>query len=64
MYLKGIAVFLLSMAIVGCAQMYAALPYLPTAKVAYCATANEETRDKIRAKYDLPKVVHCSGDEG
>lgn len=63
MYLKGIAVFLVSLAIVGCAQMYAALPYLPTAKAAYCAAADEETRDKIRARYDLPQVIYCPGDE-
>jgi len=47
----------------GCAQMYAAMPYLPTAKAAYCAAANEETRDKIRARYDLPQVIYCPGDE-
>lgn len=46
----------------GCAQMYAAIPYLPAAKVGYCAAADDETRQAIRERYSLPKVVQCPGD--
>lgn len=57
-----LAILTMSILMVGCAQMYAAVPYLPAAKVGYCAAADQDTRDAIRARYNLPKVVRCSGD--
>lgn len=54
-------VFVLLLA--GCAALYTVVPYLPAAKTAYCAAADEETRDAIRDKYNLPQVIYCGGDD-
>ena len=59
---KPIFAFLMVVVLTGCAQMYAAVPYLPAAKVGYCAAADDETRQAIRERYSLPKVVQCPGD--
>jgi len=56
--IAGMLIFL-----TGCASLYAVVPYLPAAKTAYCAAADEQTRDAIREKYNLPQVIYCSGDD-
>lgn len=62
--MKKLAFIVSAMVLIsGCAQMYAAVPYLPAAKTAYCAAADEETRDAIRDRYNLPQVIYCPGDE-
>lgn len=59
---KPIFAFLMAISLTGCAALYTALPYLPAAKVGYCAAADDETRAAIREKYNLPQVINCPGD--
>ena len=61
--MKLLAITAAMVILTGCASLYAVVPYLPAAKTAYCAAADEETRDAIRAKYDLPQVIYCRGDD-
>lgn len=58
LFIAGVLILL-----TGCASLYAVVPYLPAAKTAYCAAADEQTRDAIREKYNLPQVIYCSGDD-
>lgn len=60
--MKLLAVTVMMFLLVGCAALYTVVPYLPAAKTAYCAAADDETRQAIREKYSLPKVVNCPGD--